>query len=57
MTTSAFSGKLRVERCAVRRGEGSQCQKESVDVDVGRGDGEGSEGRLGFSRDMVGDFN
>lgn len=45
-----------MDRCAVSKAEGSQCQKEDVDFGVGSGHGEGSSGREGLVRDMVREF-
>ena len=53
MTTSAFSGRLRVERCAVSSGEGSECENESVDCLDGSGHRPGSLGRAGLMRDIL----
>ena len=54
MTMSALVGRFLVERWAVSKGEGWECQKEDVDFSEGRPAGECWVGRSGCWRDIVG---
>ena len=53
ITTSAVEGKTLVDRCPRSSGDGSVCQKESVDFGVGSAAGWSSLGRSGIVRAMV----
>lgn len=53
ITMSAEGGKSRVERWAVRRAEGSVCQKELVEYSEGRSQGALLRGTVGRWFDIV----
>ena len=52
-TTSAVAGRFLVDLWPMRSGEGSVCQKESVDLGVGSEAGCPSLGRSGMVRAMM----
>lgn len=55
-TTSAVTGRLRVERCPSSNADGSLCQNEAVDCVLGRSHGCLSLGSSGPSRDISGEL-
>lgn len=53
ITTSVVEGKALVDRCPRSSGDGSVCQKESVDFGVGSAAGWSSLGRTPMLRAMM----